>query len=305
MTPGGDPKSGNARKQNPPAGALATPGDAITVTFPVRVPNVVGRTPAGASTALTAAGLTMTPGGDPKSGTARKQHPAAGALATPGDAITVIFPVAVPNVVGDTPAAASRALTVASLIMTPGGDPKSGTARKQHPAAGALATPGDAITVTFPVHVPNVVGDTPAAASKVLTVASLIMTPGGDPKSGTAISQNPVAGGLATPGDAVTVTFPSPLLAIANITRTGKTVTISIKNEGSISYVLGSGVTFKMEHQPPKGPTTMLPDQPVPNVAPGAAVTITVPDPGVGQLMGSLTGTASSIDPNKNKKTVP
>jgi beta-lactam-binding protein with PASTA domain len=215
--------------------------------------------------------------------------------------------VSVPNVMGDTPAAASKALTVAGLIMTPGGDPKSGTARKQHPPAGALATPGDAITVIFPVAVPNVVGDTPAAASKALTVAGLIMTPGGDPKSGNAISQHPVAGGLATPGDAVTVTFPSPLLAIANITRNGKMVTISIKNEGSISYVMGSGVIFKMEHQPPKGPTTMLPDQPVPNVAAGAAVTITVPDPGAGQLMGSLTGTASSIstDPNKNKKTVP
>jgi hypothetical protein len=119
--------------------------------------------------------------------------------------------VPVPNVVGQTPADASTAVTAVGLTMTTGGDPKLGNAMAQKPAAGALANPGDAITVLFPVEVPSVVGQTPADASTALTAAGLAMTSSGDPKSGKAIGQNPLAGGLAVPGDVITVLFPAPV----------------------------------------------------------------------------------------------
>ncbi|HYV39712.1 MAG TPA: hypothetical protein VE988_28745 [Gemmataceae bacterium] len=97
-------------------------------------------------------------------------------------------------------------------------------------------------------------------------------------------------------------------LAIASLTRDGKNVTATIKNEGSANFVSGGGVSvhFQIEHHLPKGVVKTLPASNVPNIAAGATTTITVPDPGAGEIVGSLTGTASviSTDPNKHKKTV-
>ena len=135
------------------------------MVFPVQIPNVVGQTQAAASAALTTAGLTLTMSGDPKLGNSVSQNPVAGGRGRAAGAITAIFPVQVPNVVGQSQAAASAVLTAAGLSLTSSGDPTSGGVQKQNLAAGVLATPGDVIAVIFPVHVPNVLGQTPGAAA--------------------------------------------------------------------------------------------------------------------------------------------
>src|SRR5262249_60502999 len=84
--------------------------------------------------------------------------------------------VKVPNVVGLTEAAASKALSGVGLKIKAGGDPKQGPAKGQSPVAGAQAKAGDTVTVTFPpapVKVPSVVGLSETAASQALTGVGL------------------------------------------------------------------------------------------------------------------------------------
>src|SRR6185369_14755527 len=77
---------------------------------------------------------------------------------------------------------------------------------------------------------------------------------------------------------------PSPSLAIVSITRDGKMVKITLKNEGTGDYATGGGVVFKLVHQLPKGGSKNLPEPAIPNIAAGATVSFQVPDPGVGAL---------------------
>ena len=249
VTSSGDPKLGNAISQNPAAGSLAAPSDAITVVFPVQIPNVVGQTQAAASAALTTAGLTLTMSGDPKLGNSVSQNPVAGGLAAPGGAITAIFPVQVPNVVGQSQAAASAVLTAAGLSLTSSGDPTSGGVQKQNLAAGVLATPGDVIAVIFPVHVPNVLGQTPGTAAAALTAAGMTMASSGNPKLGSAISQNPAPGVLAIPGDAIKVFFPmkAPTDKVPNIVGQSKAV--------ATATLASAGLTMTISGDPKLGKT--------------------------------------------------
>jgi len=125
-------------------------------------------------------------------------------------------PVTVPNVVGDTQAAAESAITAATLTYTESqaynSTVASGYVISQNPSSGT-ELPGQAVALAIsegpqPVTVPNVVGDTQAAAESAITAAGL--TVGTEPRaysssvpSGQVISETPVAGTPELPGTAV------------------------------------------------------------------------------------------------------
>ncbi len=126
--------------------------------------------------------------------------------------------VTVPNVVGQTQAAAATALTAAGLTVGTvtqvyNASISSGQIISQTPAAGGTATAGSAVALTVskgpqPVTVPNVVGQTQAAASSAITGAGLVVgavTQRHDATvpNGEVITQTPVAGAQAAPGSAV------------------------------------------------------------------------------------------------------
>jgi beta-lactam-binding protein with PASTA domain len=119
--------------QNPAGGGNVPPGTAVDLVVslgvaPVAVPNVVGLTQAAATTAIGAANLTLGEVTTASSetvdaGLVISQNPAAGgANVPPGTAVDLVVstgpaPVAVPNVVGLTQAAATTAIGAAGLTL--------------------------------------------------------------------------------------------------------------------------------------------------------------------------------------------
>ena len=137
--------------------------------------------------------------------------------------------VSVPNVVGDTQAAASAAITgvglvVGTLTTQSSATAASGTVISENPAAGASAASGSAVNlvvssgpappVPTTVSVPNVVGDTQAAAATAITgdrlvVGAVTTQSSAAVASGLVISQNPVANATAVSGSAVNLVVSS------------------------------------------------------------------------------------------------
>ncbi len=220
--------------QTPASGGTAPYGSAVALVVstgpcPVTVPNVVGQTQAAAGTALTGAYLTTGTvtqqcSNTIASGLVISQTPASGGTAPYGSAVALVVstgmcPVTVPNVVGLTEAAATTALFGAHL--TPGGmsvqrcsnTVAAGLVISQDPPSGQSIPYGNPVTLVVstggcPVTVPNVVGQTQAAAGTALTGANL--TTGtvtqqcsNTVASGLVISQTPASGQSAAYGSAV------------------------------------------------------------------------------------------------------
>ena len=139
---------------------------------------------------------------------------------TPGAAPA---PVAVPNVVGLTQAAAqsaiaSAALTVGAISTANSATVPAGQVISQSPASGASVAPGSAVALTVSlgpavvnVIVPNVVGLTQAAAqtaiaSAALTVGAITTSNSATVPSGQVISQSPASGASVAPNSAVALT---------------------------------------------------------------------------------------------------
>jgi hypothetical protein len=128
--------------------------------------------------------------------------------------------VSVPNVVGDTQAAAATAITGAGLIVgtvttASSSTVASGNVISESPAAGTSVSPGSAVNLVVstgppPVLVPSVVGDTQAAATTAITGAGLIVgtvttAASSTVASGSVISEAPAAGTSVASGSAVTL----------------------------------------------------------------------------------------------------
>jgi YVTN family beta-propeller protein len=123
--------------------------------------------------------------------------------------------VAVPNVVGNTQAAAMSAISAAALTVgtiTPQASSAValGSVISQAPAAGVLVGTGAAVglVVSSGVTVPTVLGTTQAAATSALTsaglsVGTLMQNPSATVAAGEVISQSPAAGTSVTGGSAV------------------------------------------------------------------------------------------------------
>ena len=198
------------------------------VRVQVTVPNVVGQTQAVATTTLTAAGLTLgvvTQQYSPSipSGQVITQTPVAGTIVTGGSAVALTVskgpqPVTVPNVVGQTQATGTGAITGAGLVVgavTQRHDATvpDGLIISQTPAAGAQALPGSAVGLLLSlgpglVTVPDVTGQTQAAATAVLVNAGLVLGAitqeyNATVPAGRVVSQTPLANAEADAGSAV------------------------------------------------------------------------------------------------------
>jgi beta-lactam-binding protein with PASTA domain len=126
--------------------------------------------------------------------------------------------VTVPNVVGDTQAAATTAITGAGLAVgtvtqQSSSTVASGDVISESPSAGTSVNSGSAVnlvvsTGSAQVTVPNVVGDTQAAATTAITGAGLVVgtvttASSSTVASGNVISESPSAGTSVNSGSAV------------------------------------------------------------------------------------------------------
>ena len=181
--------------------------------------------------------------------------------------------VSVPNVVGDTQASASSAitgagLTVGTVTTQSSATVASGKVISESPAAAASVAEGSAVTLVVssgpaPVSVPNVVGDTQAAASTAITGAGLTVgavTPqaSGTVAAGKVISENPAAASSVARGSAVALVVSSGpptytvggtligLAAGASVQVLNGTATLPVTANGSFTLATGllSGATY-------------------------------------------------------------
>ena len=220
--------------QDPALGAKIPKGNTVSVVVSlgpelVKVPNVVGLTPADAQAALIQAGLVLGEQAQAFSATVAKgkifaQDPAADTQASKGAPVNVQVSrgaetVSVPDVTNLTSDAASTKLSQAGFKVsvtnvTSTTDPE-GIVKSQSPAAGDLAAKGSTVTISVTkrpasVVIQNVVGQTQAAATSTLQaqgfVVSVIDQPSTPANVGKVISQNPSAGTPADSGSAVSIT---------------------------------------------------------------------------------------------------
>jgi serine/threonine-protein kinase len=191
------------------------------------VPTTVGKSKAAATQAITKAGLKVgstetkysstVPLGD-----ATGTDPPSGQSLPVGTTVTLFVsrgpaPVNVPNVTGDTEAAARSALTGDGFKVTSTPQVSStqtpGTVISQSPTGPAAAGSTVVLVVAQAppmVKVPDVTGQTPAAATKTLkksgfTVTQTTQTVTDPTQDKVVISENPKAGGQAKQGSAVAI----------------------------------------------------------------------------------------------------
>src|SRR5262249_3092976 len=180
----------------------------------VRVPDVTGLTLAEAREAVEDAGLDPQPEGDLDKGRVESQEPAAGTSAAKGAAVKLVFSlqadarVNVPDVTKQSFAEAKKALEAAGLQAEADGDADKGVVQSQGPAGDTPVRKGTKVVLTLRpalerVAVPDLKGQTLAAAQKALDDLGLVAQPEGDPDKGKVASQNPAAGIEVPKGSAV------------------------------------------------------------------------------------------------------
>ncbi|MEU6774444.1 Stk1 family PASTA domain-containing Ser/Thr kinase [Streptomyces sp. NPDC046759] len=177
---------------DPISGARIRDHDSVTLTISlgpqtVSVPDVQGRPLADARARLKAAGLepgmvTREFSEDVDNGSVIATTPRAGTRRHAGSAIALTVskgsPIDVPDVTGDDPADARKALTDAGLkvVIAPeqvNSDADKGKVARQSPGTGSQAAEGDTVTLTLSkgpemIEVPDVVGDSVDDAHKAL-----------------------------------------------------------------------------------------------------------------------------------------
>ncbi len=305
--------AGTVISQNPVATACASLGDAVNITLAVRpavtVPNVVGLTQSAAITAIQGVGLTVTVTTEASftvpAGIVISQDPVGGVNVAIGSAVAIVvssgsgLTATVPNVVGQTQSAAVAAIQAANLTVTVTFETSTtipaGTVISQDPVGGIIVAPGSEVAIVVSsgftaVTVPNVVGQTLAAARTSitgagLTVGTVTLASSATIPAGSVISQNPAGGAQVAPGTTVNLVVSSgteapvtPPVAPGNIEvpdvigLTKTAATAIIRNAG-----LSVGATFqKYDDTVPAG--IVLDQSPAAGakVAAGTAVSLTV-----------------------------
>lgn len=291
---------GNVISQSPVAGTAVAPGSSVNLVISqgpaVIVPNVVNQTQAAANTAITGLGLTVTTTNAASAtianGNVISQNPAKNTSVAPGSNVALVIStgpanVTVPNVVGQTQAAANTAITNLGLTVATtnaaSATVANGNVISQNPAAGASVGAGSNVDLVIstgpaPVIVPNVVNQTKAAATATLTGAGFIVTTGTSVTSptivaGNVISQNPAAGSSVGPGSIVQlvvslgppVTVPNLIgqnqgAAIATLTGLG----LTSSTNGIFSTTVAAGKVISQSIAPNT------------NVAPGTNVVLNI-----------------------------
>ena len=235
--------------------AGGTSSVAVVLSISAVVPNVVGLTQAAASTAITNAGLvvgtvTTASSSTVAAGAVISQNPSGGASVASGSSVNFVVSsgvsaATVPNVVGQTQAAASTAITGAGLSVGTVTTASSTTVAagkviSQNPSGGASVAQGSAVNfvVSSGATVPNVVGLTQAAASTAITGAGLVVgtvttASSTTVASGKVISQNPSSGASVAPGSNVNL-----------VVSTGATVpnVVGLTQAAASTAITGAGL---------------------------------------------------------------
>lgn len=243
------------------------------------VPSVTGLTQSEAQAAIVGAGFivgSVTTQSSPTvpAGTVISQTPFGCGFAAPGAPISLVVStgpafVAMPNVVGETQAAASSAITSAGLALNSVSTTSSltvpaGMVISESPAAGTNVLVGSSAGIlvssgaSFSSVVPNVVGVGVGTADNTITGAGLAVgTTTGVVSStvtaGTVISETPAAGTSVTPGSSVNLTVsvgPSTYTVVPNFT--GDTLTQAESAITSAGLILG-GVGYERSLTIPAG----------------------------------------------------
>lgn len=219
--------------ESPGGGQKADKGSTVTLTVSQgpgthAIPSVVGLSRDAAVKAIRRTGLkarTVTrPSQQYPTGQATGTDPKAGAQVNPGMLVTVFIssgvpPQPVPDVTGESQTQAEADLTTKGFKVTPttqvSSTVKAGNVISQSPAGGGSALPGSTVSIvvaTAPatVPVPNVVGDTSAAAKFTLASAGLTISTTTKPTTNRAqdklvLSQSPTSGRKVKNGSSVSV----------------------------------------------------------------------------------------------------
>ncbi len=227
--------NGDVISQNPTGGTTVSEGSAVDLVVSsgpatVSVPNVVGQSQAAAEAAITGASLVVGVVSNASSNTVASgdvisQDPAAGTNVTENSAVNIVVStgpasVSVPNVVGLSQAAASSAITGANLVVgnvttQTSNTVANGDVISQNPTGGTTVSEGSAVDLVVSsgpatVSVPNVVGQSQAAAEAAITGASLVVgvvsnASSNTVASGDVISQDPAAGTNVAENSAVNI----------------------------------------------------------------------------------------------------
>jgi beta-lactam-binding protein with PASTA domain len=175
--------------------------------------------------------------------------------------------VAVPNVAGQTQAAATAALTTAGLVLgtvttQPSNTVASGSVISQSPPAGTQVNAGSAVNLVVSsgagqVPVPNVLGETQAAATTSITSAGLVLgtvttQSSSTVPSGSVIGENPAPGTQVNVGSAVNLVVSSGLAQVAVPNVVGLPQSAPTTSITSAGLVLGT-VTTQSSSTVPSG----------------------------------------------------
>jgi serine/threonine-protein kinase len=230
----------------------------------VQVPNVVGKQLAPAEQALTAANLNYRVVFNNNStqpvGTVLSQDPAGGSsvkanvrvvLTVSGNQVSV----SVPDVIGQSPAAAGsllsqKGLNVGSQSSACSSQVGSGLVSSQNPGPNATVMPNTAVNLVISngpcATVPNVIGQTASSAQNNITAAGLVASTNFDTgcannaQNGNVDGQDPAAGTQVNNGSTVTIS-----VCQSNTTTTGSTTTSTssqgLRGTTTTSTTLGAG----------------------------------------------------------------
>lgn len=278
--------AGQVIGQTPVAGASAVLGSPMTITVSlgsnsVTVPNVIGQTQANAAATLVGAGLTVgtvtqTAHPNVPAGKVIDQSPAGSTVAPQGAGVNLLVstgPVSatVPNVLGHAEATAIAEILAAHLgaIVTYGTDPvvTAGNVISQNPGSGTTVAEGSNVTIKVSTGlvaatVPNVVGQTEAAATTSLIGAGLVKGTVTQQSSaqpvGVVISQTPSAGASAAGGTSVNLVLslgPQPgVPAFLNLSLSSQvlaagassSITSSVLDGFSVPIIPTPGLTLQI-----------------------------------------------------------
>jgi beta-lactam-binding protein with PASTA domain len=229
----------------------------------VAVPNVVNLAQAAATTAITNAGLVASASQAASTtvpiGTVISQNPVAGTQVASGSSVGIVVStgVTVPNVVNLTQAAATIAITNASLNVgtvttASSATVPSGSVISESPAASTQASGGTSVNlvVSLGLVVPNVVGLTQAAAATAITNAGLVASASQASSTtvpiGTVISQNPASGTHVAGGSSVNIVVSTGVTVpnVVNLTQAAATtaITNAFLNVGTVTTAASATV---------------------------------------------------------------
>jgi beta-lactam-binding protein with PASTA domain len=264
--------AGVVMSQLPGGGATVAQGSSVALTVSsgpssVGVPNVVGKPQSTATSQISSVGLapSVTQVNDPAiaAGLVISQAPIAGTQVPPasGVALTVSLGPAittVPNVVdrilaGAVNSIGGAGLNLGTVSLVYNATIADGHVISQTPAGGSSVSPGSFVNFVLslgpqPIPVPNVVGQSEAAASASITAGSMVVGAiahlnDATIPAGQVITQSPLAGSTAIPGSKINFTVSLGPVIVTVPAVTGQTQAVAQTAIVGVGLAVGAVTT--------------------------------------------------------------